>query len=89
VDQATFNDLHTSCITALEDYVTSAHLTATMLAHCTPEPMPLTDRLNLMVQEVAEEDAHSIYRNLKRIIHEAARLGFHSSLSSGSDALSN
>lgn len=89
MDQTTFNDLHTSCLTALQDYMTSAHLTATMLAHCTPEPMPLTDRLSLMVQEVAEEDAHSIYRNLKRIIHEAAKLGFHYSLSGGLHALSN
>ena len=76
MDQTEFNGLHTSCITAFQDYITSAGLTATMLARCTSEPLSLADRLNLMVQERAEEDAHSIYLNLKRILHDAARLGY-------------
>ena len=77
MDQKEFNELHTSCLTALEDYVTSAELTATMLANCTPEPLPLENRLSLMVQERAEEHAHSIYLDIKRTLHEAARRGFH------------
>ena len=76
MDQAEFNGLHTSCITALRDYVTSAELTSAMLARCTLEPLSLADRLSLMVQERAEEHAHAAYMDLKRILHDAARLGY-------------
>jgi hypothetical protein len=79
MNQTEFNELHANCVTAFEDYATSAELTATMLAHCTPEPMPLTDRLDLLLQECAENDAHSVYLDLKRVLHEAARLGYYSS----------
>jgi hypothetical protein len=68
---------HTNCVTALQDYVTSTELTATMLGHCTPEPLPLTDRLSLMFQESAEERSRFIYMDVKRILHDAARLGYH------------
>jgi hypothetical protein len=77
MDQAEFNKLHTGCVGALEDYVSSAELTAVMLAGCTPEPMPLEGRLRLLVQERAEETAHAVYIDLKRLLHEAARLGYH------------
>jgi hypothetical protein len=81
VNQTTFNELHTRCVTALREYVASAEVTTNMLANCTPEPMSLGDRLDLLTQEVAEKDAHFVYTNLKRIIHHAARLGFHYSSS--------
>ena len=76
MNQTEFTELHTSYVTAFEDYVTSAEITATMLAHCTPQPMPLTDRLSLLFQERAENDAHSVYLDLKRLLHDAARLGY-------------
>jgi hypothetical protein len=79
MNQTEFNELHTSYVTAFENYVTSAELTATMLAHCTPERMPLTDRMNLMFQECAENNAHSLYLGLKDVLHDAARLGYHCS----------
>ena len=79
MNQTEFNELHANYVTAFEDYVTSAELTATMLAHCTPEPMALADRLNLLSQESAENYAHPVYLDLKRVLHEAARLGYYSS----------
>jgi hypothetical protein len=79
MDQIQFDELHTSYVTALRDYVVSAELTATMLAGCTPEPMPLLGRLRLLVQERAENDAHSAYLDLKRILNSAALLGYHCS----------
>jgi hypothetical protein len=72
-----FKGLHTSCITAFRNYVTSAKLTATLLEKCTPEPLPLADRLDLLVQERAEQETHSIYLDAKRILRKAARLGYH------------
>ena len=76
MDQATFNDLHTSCVSALEDYVESAELTTQMLGRCTSEPLSLSDRLSLMLQERVEDDLHTAYVGMKRLIHDAARLGY-------------
>lgn len=77
MDQTEFNELHSSCVNALQNYVTSAELTAAMLERCTPEPLPLEDRLKLMVQEIAEDRVHARYLDLKGILHQAARLGYH------------
>jgi hypothetical protein len=74
-----FNDLHDKYVVAFKYYVTLAELSATLLALCTPEPLPLTDRLNLLLQECAEDDAYNIYLDLKSVLHDAARLGYHSS----------
>jgi hypothetical protein len=79
MNQSEFNDLHASYVDALRDYVTSAELTATLLARCTPQPMSLADRLNLLLQEGAESDTHRIYWELKKHLHEAARLGYQGS----------
>jgi hypothetical protein len=79
MDQIQFDELHTSYVTAFQDYVVSAEVTATMLAGCTPEPMSLLGRLKLIVQERAENNAHSAYMNLKRILHAAALTGYHCS----------
>ena len=77
MDQTQFKELHTSCVTALRNYVTSAELTATMLEKCTPEPLSLEERLDLLVQESAEQESHSIYLDTKRTLRNAARVGYH------------
>jgi hypothetical protein len=79
MNQSEFNVLHERYVAAFKSYIILAELSATMLALCTPEPMPLTDRLNLLLQECAENDAHTIYLGLKSVLHEAARLGYHCS----------
>ena len=79
MNQTEFNTLHARYVAAFKNYVTLAELSATILALCTPEPMPLTDRLNLLLQECAENNAHSVYLDLKRVLHQAARLGYHCS----------
>jgi hypothetical protein len=79
MNQSEFNNLHEKYVVAFKSYVALAELSATTLALCTPEPMPLTDRLNLLLQECAENDAHNIYLDLKSVLHDAARLGYHSS----------
>lgn len=77
MDQTKFNELHRSCVVAFQEYATSAELTASMLANCTPEPPPLTDRLRLLVQESNEVRMHNLYLEVKSVLHEAARLGYH------------
>jgi hypothetical protein len=47
-----------------------------MLAHCTAEPLPLVQQLKVTVQETAEHTAHLVYLADKRLLHEAARLGY-------------
>lgn len=76
MDQAEFNELHASCVTALRIYVTEAETTSAMLAHCTAEPLPLAERLRVAVQETAENTAHLVYLAAKRLLQDAARLGY-------------
>ena len=71
-----FNELHASCVLALNDYVAEAETTSAMLAKCTPEPLPFTERLKVTVQEAAENSAHLVYLAAKRLLHDAARLGY-------------
>jgi len=76
MDQKEFDELHTRCVDAFGSYATEAQKTATMLADCTAEPMPLPARLQIAVQEKAEIAAHSLYLAEKYLLHEAARLGY-------------
>ena len=80
MDQTQFKSLHTRYVTALRNYVTSAELTATLLEKCTSEPLTLGDRLDLLVQETAEQESHHIYLDIKRTLNNAARLGYHYSV---------
>jgi hypothetical protein len=79
VDQTEFNELHTSCVDAFAVYVAEAEKTAGMLAKCTPEPLPFVERLKVTIQETAENSAHLLYATSKRLLHDAARLGYASS----------
>jgi hypothetical protein len=79
VDQTEFNDLHKSCVDAFAVYVVEAEKTAGMPAKCTPEPLPLVDRVKVTVQETVENSAHLVYLAAKRLLHDAARLDYASS----------
>jgi hypothetical protein len=76
VDQTEFNELHASCVAAFKVYVAEAEKTSTMLANCTAKPLPLTQRFRVMFQERAENTARLIYLGTKRLLHNAARLGY-------------
>ena len=76
LDQKEFNKLHSSCIDAFGQYVAEAEKTGMLLASCTPEPMPLPERLKIVLQESIEITAHSAYVGAKLLLHEAARLGY-------------
>jgi hypothetical protein len=75
-----FMVLHTSGITAMRAYFDQAEKTTTMLAKCTAEPLPFSDRLIIASQEIAENSAHADYLGIKRRLHNAARLGYHKDL---------
>jgi hypothetical protein len=76
VNDAEFLDLHTSCVAAFRIYVAAAETTATMLAKCTANPLPLAKRLELMLQENDENSAHRAYVGTKRLLHDAALRGY-------------
>jgi hypothetical protein len=76
LDQNEFDQLHARCVTAFKSYATEADITAVLLANCTAEPLPLADRLKILIQESIENSAHTLYLGAKRLLHEAARLGF-------------
>ena len=76
MDQKEFNELHANCVDAFKNYADEAEITSTMLADCTAEPLPLSERLKIAVQERIENTAHSLYLAEKVLLHEAARLGY-------------
>jgi hypothetical protein len=76
MDQKEFNELHARCVDAFGSYATEAEKTATMLASCTAEPMPLAERLQIAIQEKIEVTAHALYLAEKLLLHESARLGY-------------
>jgi hypothetical protein len=79
MNRAKFMELHASCIAALGTYVVEAGKTTQMLAECTEEPLPFTDRFRLMSQGIVEDDAHVAYLGIKSLLYRAARLGYGSS----------
>jgi len=76
MNNAAFISLHANCINAMRASFVEAERTTAMLAQCTAEPLPLTDRLSLLSQEIIENESHMKYVAAKSLLHEAARLGY-------------
>jgi hypothetical protein len=76
VDETEFAKLHATCVTAFKVYIVEAEKTSALLANCTAEPLPLARRLRVMLQENAEFTTYSLYLDTKRLLHDAARLGY-------------
>ena len=71
-----FLQLHAKCVAAMRAYFAEADVTTRMLAKCTAEPLPFDERMRLLSQEVIEHEAQTIYLTTKRLLHDAARLGY-------------
>jgi hypothetical protein len=76
MNRTEFMELHANCVATLRVYFVEAERTSTMLAECTEEPLSFTERLRLMSQEIAEDDAHLTYLGAKSLLFSAARLGY-------------
>ena len=76
MNETEFAKLHASCVTAFQGYVAEAEKTSVLLANCTAEPLPFTTRLRLAFQENAEHTTYSLYLGTKRLLYNAARLGY-------------
>jgi len=60
----------------MRSYFDEVEKSSTMLAECTAEPLPLEKRLTLMSQGIIEHEAHLTYLGAKKILLNAARLGY-------------
>ena len=76
MDEMEFANLHASCVTAFKGYIAEAEKTSALLANCTAGPLPFTKRLSVALQENAEYTTYSLYLDTKRLLHNAARLGY-------------
>ena len=76
MNETEFANLHASCVTAFKVYVAEAEKTSVLLANCTPGPLPFTKRLRVMFQENTEFTTYSLYLDTKRLLYDAARLGY-------------
>jgi hypothetical protein len=76
MNQTEFMKLHRSCVIAMRAYSVQMEKTATMLGECTSKPLSFKKRFRLMTQGIVENDTHMIYLGAKRLLVNAARLGY-------------
>jgi hypothetical protein len=76
VNHTEFMELHAASIALMRSYFAEVEKSSTMLAECTAEPLPLKKRLALTSQGIVEREAHLRYLDAKRLLLNAARLGY-------------
>ena len=76
MNETEFANLHASCVTAFQGYIAEAEKTSALLANCTAGPLPFVQRLKVALQENAEYSTYTLYLDTKRLLHDAARLGY-------------
>ena len=76
VDIKQFTELHKCSVKLMRSYFAEAEKTSGMLSSCSPEPLSFFKRFAILRQEIAEKDAHHLYLVAKRLLHDAARLGY-------------
>jgi hypothetical protein len=76
VNETEFANLHASCVTFFQAYIAEAEKTSALLANCTAGPLPFIQRVKLALQENAEYTTYTLYLDTKRLLHDAARLGY-------------
>jgi hypothetical protein len=69
-------ELHAAYVALMRSYFVEVEKSSAMLAECTAEPLPLKKRLALTSQGLIEQDAHLTYLHAKRLLLDAARLGY-------------
>lgn len=71
-----FRTLKAQCAKAMETYFAEAEKTSRMFGNCTPDPLPFEQRFALLTQEIIEKNAGLRYLQTKRLLHNAALLGY-------------
>ena len=76
MNRTEFNAVLTECATVTRTYLREAEKTATMLVKCTQKPLSFDKRFALLAQEILEKDAFQTYLGVKRVLHNAALVGY-------------
>jgi hypothetical protein len=76
MDKKQFSELHSSSVKLMQSYFAAAEKTSGMLNNCAPTPLPFSKRFAILRQEIAEKDARHLYAAAKKLLHDAARLGY-------------
>jgi hypothetical protein len=76
VNQTEFMALQDQYMTLVEIYFAETRKTSAMLKTCNLEPLSFEERFAVLSQEIIERDAHLMYMEAKRFLHNAARLGY-------------
>lgn len=71
-----FVTLLADCAAVTEIYLKEAEKTSTMLVKCSGKPLPFDERFALLSQEILERNAFQTYLGAKRILHNAALVGY-------------
>jgi hypothetical protein len=71
-----FRELHKCSVELMRSYFAEAEKTSGMLSNCSPEPLSFFKRFAILRQEIVEKDAQQLYLVAKRLLHDAARLGY-------------
>jgi len=75
MNQTEFANLHAASVKLMRSYFVEVEKSSTMLAECTPKPLPLKERLMLASQGIIEQHAHVTYLDTKALLLDAVRLG--------------
>jgi hypothetical protein len=76
MEQADFERLHHACSSSLTDYIFEAQTTCAMLGECSPRPLSLEKRVELNAQRSRENEAHTLYQEVRVRLFEAATVGY-------------
>ena len=76
INSGEFIRLHADCIAAMRAYFVEAERPSAMLAQCTAEPLSFMERFSLLWQKIIENEARARYASAKRLLLEAALLGY-------------
>ncbi len=71
-----FNRLHRECEQLLDDWISEAKITCTMLGECLNEPLSLQQRSDLHTQRARENEARDVYMAHRKRLFELARSGY-------------
>jgi hypothetical protein len=76
VNRTEFNAVLAECALVTKTYLREAEKTSTLLVKCTQRPLSFDKRFALLTQEIQEKDAFQTYLGVKRVLHNAALVGY-------------
>jgi hypothetical protein len=79
MDPKQFAELHAKCWETLKHYVHEADRMCELFGQCGPEPPSIQVRSDIVQQRISENNAYASYAEIRRLLFEAARIGYDAS----------